>query len=67
LTYRYPDQKMWAARALARAGEMYEKAGNRATALRIFQKMRQVAPPGALRQTAEEAVRRLSRAPAAQR
>ena len=67
LTYRHPDQKMWAARALGRAGELYEKAGNRATALRIFQKMRQAAPPGALRQAAEEAVRRLGEAPAAKR
>lgn len=67
LTYRHPDQKMWAARALGRAGEMYEKAGNRATALRIFQKMRQAAPPGALREAAEEAVRRLGEAPAARR
>lgn len=67
LTYRYPEQRIWAARALARAGEMYEKAGNQATALRIFQKMRETAPPGELRQAAEEAVRRLSQAPAARR
>ncbi len=64
LTYQYPDQTMWVVRALARAGEFYEKAGNRATALRIFQKMRQVAPPGALRERAEEAVRRLEKPPA---
>ncbi|MEK6709661.1 MAG: tetratricopeptide repeat protein, partial [Nitrospinota bacterium] len=67
LTYRHPDQTMWVARALARAGELYEKAGNRPTALRIFQKLRQVAPPGALREAAEEALRRLGGAPGARR
>ncbi|MEE9275143.1 MAG: tetratricopeptide repeat protein, partial [bacterium] len=67
LTYRYPDRRMWAARALGRAGELYESAGRRATAIRIFQKMRKVAPPGALRTKAEATLRRLGKAPGPRR
>ncbi|HBK79431.1 MAG TPA: hypothetical protein DDZ83_07080 [Nitrospinae bacterium] len=59
LTYRYPKQTIWITRALARAGELYERAGRHTTALRIFQKMRLVAPKGAMRKVAEDAVARL--------
>ncbi|MEE9256259.1 MAG: tetratricopeptide repeat protein [bacterium] len=61
LTYTYPGQTIWVARALARAGELYESAGRRATALRIFQKMRRVAPKGELRNAAQKAIARLSK------
>ena len=67
LTYRYPDRRMWAARALGRAGALYESAGRRATARRIVQKMRKVAPPGAWRAKAEATLRRLGKAPGPRR
>jgi tetratricopeptide (TPR) repeat protein len=62
LTYKYPKQTMWVARAYERAGDLYESAGRRTTALRIFQKMRQIAPKGSLRKKAKEAVKRLVKA-----
>ena len=61
LTYQFAGQTMWVTRALARAGELYEKIGKRTIALRIFQKMRNVAPKGPMRKKAEEAIVRLSR------
>ena len=61
LTYQFAGQTMWVTRALARAGELYEKTGKCTIALRIFQKMRNVAPKGPMRKKAEEAIVRLSR------
>lgn len=61
LTYQFPKQKMWVIRAYERAGSLYEIAGRRSTALRIFQKLRQVAPKGPMRIKAEKAVKRLSK------
>ncbi len=59
LTYRFPDQKIWVARALGRAGDLYEKTGDHATAFRIFQKMIRIAPSAELREKAEAALKRL--------
>ena len=61
LTYRYPDQKIWVARALGRAGELYEKAGNRTLALRIYQKMRKVVEDPAFKRKARIAIRRITK------
>ena len=61
LTYRYPDQKIWVARALGRAGELYEKAGKRALALRIFRKMRKVVDDPAMKRKARIAIRRITK------
>ncbi len=59
LTYRFPDQKIWVTRALGRAGDLYEKVGDRTTAFRIFQKMIRIAPSAELREKAEAALKRL--------
>ena len=61
LTYLYPDQKMWAARALERAGALYEKAGKRAMALRVYEKMEKTAGDAALRRKARIALKRVRR------
>ncbi|MDA1000406.1 MAG: tetratricopeptide repeat protein, partial [bacterium] len=59
LTYQFPGQTIWVARALGRAGEIYEKSGKRVTAIRIYRKMALTAPPGELRQRAHKALARL--------
>ncbi|MDE0331568.1 MAG: tetratricopeptide repeat protein [Nitrospinae bacterium] len=61
LTYRYPDQKIWVARALGRAGELYEKAGKRKLALRIYRKMSKVVKDPALKRKARIAIRRITK------
>ncbi len=61
LTYRYPDQKIWVARALGRAGELCEKAGKRKLALRIYRKMSKVVEDPALKRKARIAIRRLAK------
>ncbi len=61
LTYRYPDQKIWVARALRRAGQLYEKAGKRTLALRIFQKMSKVVEDPAWKRRARNAIRRITK------
>jgi len=61
LTYRYPDQKIWVARAYVRAGELYEKAGKRTLALRIYQKMSKVVEDPALKRKARFAIRRITK------
>ena len=61
LTYRYPDQKMWVARALGRAGELYEKAGKRTLALRVYRKMSNVVEDPALKRKARTAIRRMTK------
>ena len=61
LTYRYPDQKIWVARALGRAGELYEKAGRRTLALRVYEKMHRVVKDPALKRKARIAIRRIAR------
>jgi len=67
LTYQFPRQTIWVDRALARAGELYEKAGRYTTALRIFRKIRQVTLRGAMRKVADDAVARLLRKMASHR
>ena len=67
LTYQFPRQTIWVDRALARAGELYEKAGRYTTALRIFRKIRQVTLRGATRKMADDAVARLLRKMASHR
>ena len=59
LTYLYPDQKIWVARAFERAGELYEKAGRRAIALRVYEKMAKVVSDAALRRRARIAAKRI--------
>ena len=61
LIYRYPDQKIWVARALGRAGELYEKAGKRAIALRVYQKMRKVVEDPASKRKARIAIKRITK------
>ena len=61
LTYRYPDQKMWVARALGRAGELYEKAGKRKLALRVYRKMSKMVEEPALKRKARTAIRRMTK------
>ena len=61
LTYRYPDQKIWVARALGRAGELYEKAGKRKLALRVYRKMSKVVKEPALKRKARIAIRRITK------
>lgn len=61
LTYRYPDQKIWVARALGRAGELYEKAGKRRLALRIYRKMSKAVKDPAMKRKARIAIRRITK------
>lgn len=61
LTYRYPDQKMWVARAYDRAGGLYERAGKRTLALRIYRKMRKVVEIPAFKRKARIAIRRITK------
>ena len=61
LTYRYPDQKIWVARALGRAGELYEKAGKRKLALRVYRKMSKVVEEPAWKRKARIAIRRITK------
>ena len=61
LTYRYPDQKMWVARAFDRAGGLYERAGKRTLALRIYRKMGKVVEIPAFKRKARVAIRRITK------
>ncbi len=61
LTYLYPDQKIWVARALERAGGLYEKAGRHSLALRVYKKMEKVAEDPAFRRKARAAIKRVAK------
>lgn len=61
LTYRYPDQKMWVARAFDRAGGLYERAGKRPLALRIYRKMSKAVEIPAFKRKARIAIRRITK------
>ena len=61
LTYRYPDQKIWVARAYDRAGGLYERAGKRTLALRIYRKMSKVVGIPAFKRKARIAIRRITK------
>ncbi len=60
LTYRYPDQNIWVARALKSAGELYEKQGKHLIALRVYQKMGKVARGATFQREARIAIKRIT-------